>query len=275
MPVNNADSFVDDILGHTPTWKEHIQMLRELFAHIRDAGLTARPTKCFVGYEALNFVGHTIGRDNVRMDPHKLEKIRDAPRPITKRQLRAFLGLAGYYSNFVPNYTDVVVPLTDLTKKREPNVIRWGEAQERAFNRLKVLLSQEPILRMPDFGRPFILQTDASETGVGAVLLQSHEDGKFPVTCVSKKLLPRERNYSTIERECLAIVFAIKRLYAYLYGREFVIQTDHQPLAYIQKCKTDNSRIMRWALFLQNFKFKIEAIKGSENVGADYLSRLD
>ena len=119
------------------------------------------------------------------------------------------------------------------------------------------------------------MRTDASEKGVGGELLQEYGDSLFPVAYVSKKLLDRERRYSVIERECLAIVFAIRKFEKYLYGKEFTLQTDHQPLAYIQRCQVDNSRIMRWALFLQNYQFVIEAIKGSENVGADYLSRLD
>ena len=123
--------------------------------------------------------------------------------------------------------------------------------------------------------KPFILQTDASDTGVGAVLLQQHEDGLFPVAYASKKLLDRERRYSVIERECLAVVFAVKKFEKYLHGKEFKLQTDHQPLAYIQRSQVDNNRIMRWALFLQTYQFSIEAIKGSQNVGADYLSRLE
>ena len=128
---------------------------------------------------------------------------------------------------------------------------------------------------MPDFDKPFIVQCDASEKGIGAILLQEYPDGKFPVMCASKKLLPRECKYSMIERECLAIVYAIKKFYNFLYGREFYIETDHQPLAYIQRRKVENSRVMRWALFLQNFRFTIKAIKGKDNVGADYLSRVD
>ena len=105
--------------------------------------------------------------------------------------------------------------------------------------------------------------------------MQEYEGGIFPVMYASKKLLPRERRYSVIEREGLAIVFAIKKFEKYLYGREFTLQTDHQPLAYIKQAKVENSRIMRWALFLQNYQFRIEAIKGSQNVGADYLSKIE
>lgn len=275
QPVKQCDNFVDDILGHTERWHEHMMMLRELFTSIRKAGLTARPTKTYVGYQELDFVGHTIGAGKVAMDPEKLDRIRDAPRPHTKKQVRSFLGLAGYYRRFIPNFADRAVPLTDLTKKGQPNTVRWGEAQDRAFAQLRDLLTQAPILRLPNLSERFLVQTDASDTGVGAVLLQEQEDGVFPVAYASKKLLPRETRYSVIERECLAIVFAVKRFQRYLYGKEFTLQTDHQPLSYIQRCRVENSRVMRWALFLQNYRFRIEAIRGTQNVGADYLSRLE
>ena len=134
-------------------------------------------------------------------------------------------------------------------------------------------MTSTPILRPPDYSRKFILQTDASDTGIGAVLLQEYDGEKFPVVFASKKLLPRERNFSTIERECLAIVWSIEKLHQYLFGTEFILETDHEPLRYLQTAKTLNPRLMRWALKLQPYRFKITAIKGSENIGADFLSR--
>ena len=166
------------------------------------------------------------------------------------------------------------MPLTDLTKKGQPNLVQWNEIHEKAFQNLKGMLTHDPVLKIADFTKPFWIQTDASDTGIGAVLLQDYDGEKFPVAYASKKLLSRERAYSVIERECLALVWAIKKFQTYLYGQEFVLQTDHQPLVYLDKCKVSNSRIMRWALFLQNYRFQIRAIKGSENVIADYLSRI-
>ncbi len=184
------------------------------------------------------------------------------------------MGLAGYYRRFIPGFSEVSAPLTDLTKKGLPNRVSWDEPQQRAFQTLKDLLTREPILRMPCPEREFILQTDASDDGVGAVLMQEFPDGKFPIAYASKKLLQREKNYSVIERECLALVFGVKKFQRYLYGKEFVLQTDHMPLSYLHKCKLENGRLMRWALFLQTYRFRLEAIKGKENVGADYLSRM-
>ena len=130
-----------------------------------------------------------------------------------------------------------------------------------------------PILKLPDLERPFVLQTDASDVGLGAVLFQEFEEGKMPVAYASRKLLDREKRYAVIEKECLAIVWAISKFQRYLFGKEFMLETDHQPLTYLHKAKTLNPRIMRWALTLQPYHFRIVAIKGSDNIGGDFLSR--
>ncbi len=167
-----------------------------------------------------------------------------------------------------------MAPLTDLTRKGQPNKVVWGDAQEKAYQTLKHRLVSKPILRMPDLDKNFILRTDASDTGLGAVLLQQHDDGLFPVCFASRKLLDREKRYSVIERECLAVVWRIRKFAMYLYGVDFTLQTDHQALSYLDKAMFENDRVMRWAMFVQNYRFRIEAIKGSANVGADYLSRV-
>ena len=119
------------------------------------------------------------------------------------------------------------------------------------------------------------MRTDASDAGIGTILLQEHDGTLYPVSFASKKLTDREKNYSTMEKECLAVVWGVRRFMLYLYGQEFVLQTDHEPLLYINKAKLLNGRIMRWAMFLQNYRIKIESIKGRDNIGADYLSRVN
>jgi hypothetical protein len=270
-----ADSYVDDILGHTVTWESHLQMIQDVFQRVRDAGLTIRPSKCMVGFKNIGFIGHMVGNGVLQMEEDKVERIRQAEIPKTKRQVRAFLGLAGYYRKFIPSFAEVASPLTDLTKKGHPNNVTWGDPQNKAFRNLKEQLTKAPILRLPDFNREFVIQADASNVGIGVALLQHYDDGLFPVAFASKKLQQRERNYTVTERECLAIIFGIKKFQKYLYGKEFVIQTDHSALSYIQKSKLENGRLMRWALFLQNYRFRIQAIKGSQNFFADYLSRQD
>ena len=185
------------------------------------------------------------------------------------------MGLAGYYRDFIPNFAAIAAPLSDLTRKGQPNKVEWSEAQEKAYQTIKSYLTSEPILRLPDPAKTYFLRTDASNNGIGAVLMQRHDEKLFPVCYASKKLSSAERNYSTIEKECLAIVWGIKRFHLYLYGVPFVLQTDYEPLKYMDSVKYTNARLMRWAMFLQSYNFKVEAIQGSENVGTGYLSRVE
>ncbi len=180
------------------------------------------------------------------------------------------MGLVGYY---IPHFASIAVPLTDLLRKGQPTKVDWGEAQQKAFASLKHSLTGSPILHVPDFDKVFVLQTDASNTGVGAVLSQVFDGELFPVAYASKKLLPREKAYSVIEREGLAIVWGVSKFQTYLYGREFVLQTDHQPLTFINSSKVSKSRVMRWALFLQKNILQIRQVKGKD-MAADYLSRM-
>ena len=275
--LENTHNFIDDVLVHTETWDEHVRTIRALLSRLREVGLTAKPSKCEVGSQTLEFLGHVVGKGTLQPQQSKLRQIRSAKRTETKKELRSFLGFVGYYRRFIPNFAALAVPLTDLTKAKLPNRIEWGECQEEAFNALKTRLSTPPILQLPDCNRQFFLRTDASNTGIGAVLLQEKDDTaeKFPVSYASRKLLPRERAYATVEKEALAIVWGIQKFEPYLYGRDFVLQTDHQSLTYLQKSKLTNARIMRWALALQPYRFRLDSIKGSQNVGADFLSRTD
>lgn len=159
-----------------------------------------------------------------------------------------------------------------FNEKGLQNKIDWQDHHERAFSSLKSLLLYAPILRLPDFQKDFYLITDASEYGIGAVLLQEHER-KFLIAYASRKLSERERGYSVIEKECLAIVWAVKKFQAYLYGRTFVLETDHQPLVYLNRSKISNERLMSWAIFLKSYNFTIQSIKDIDNVGVDFLSR--
>ena len=181
--------------------------------------------------------------------------------------------LPAFYSQFFFNS----ISLTDLTKKDRPNSIKdWQDKHEKAFQTLKTRLTSSPILHLPVFchENPFVLRTDASDVGVEIVLLQEFEgEGRLPIAYASKKLLPREKNHSTIEKECLGIIWGIEKFCKYLYGEEFLLETDHKPLSYLQTAKVLNPRIMHWAMRLQPYRFRIVAILGQDNLGADYLSR--
>ena len=272
--LENVDNYIDDVLIHSDSWESHLATLEQVFARVRDANLTVKPSKCSLGCQSVDYVGHRVANGCLKTQEDKIIKIRDAAVPTNKTQLRAFLGLTGYYRKFVPNYADVAVCLTDMTKKGRPEVVKWCDEAEVAFNKLKEMLCSRLVLRLPDFARQFVIRTDASNVGVGAVLLQRYEDTLHPVAYASKRLTPAQERYATIERECWAIIWSLQRFYVYVYGRHFVVQTDHQPLTYLNSAKHSNGRLMRWALLLQPFRFTVEAIPGSENVGADYLSRI-
>jgi len=158
------------------------------------------------------------------------------PKPTTKKQVRSFLGLTGYYRRFIPHYATIATPLTNLTKKSEPDKVNWIAECGKAFNKLKEILMSSALMRNTNFSCPFVLQTDASEVGVGAVLSQSDDVClDHPIAYFSKKILPREQKFSTIEKECLAIKLGIEAFRVYLLGREFVVQTDHRALQWLHK----------------------------------------
>ena len=187
-----------------------------------------------------------------------VDKIREAKRPKTKKEIQSFLGSTGYYRDFIPNYSTTASPLSDLTKKGQPNNLIWRKDHENAYNSQKEKISSFPILKLPDFSKAFVVRTDASNTGVGSVLLQYHGDKLFPICYASKKLIDQEKKFSTVEKECLAIIWAVKKFHNYLYGAEFVLETDHNTLQYLDKAKFVNARVMRWAMFLQQYKMKVQ-----------------
>ena len=273
--ISGADSFVDDVLTHTPSWEAQIRTLRECFMTFRRVHLSVRPTKCYLGFKALDFIGHHIGEGSIHPQTQKVQQIVAATPPKTKREVRSFLGLVGYYRDFIPHFSSIATPLTDLTRKDRSNQVEWKPEHQKAFDQLRDAMNREPILKMPDFSKTFILQTDASENGAGAGLMQEHQGVNHPVAFCSRKFLPREKRYSVIERECLALVWAVQKFQKYLYGVEFILETDHQPLVFLDSAKFANSRIMRWSLFLQGYRFTLRAIKGKDNIVADYLSRVE
>lgn len=270
-PVYN---FMDDLLIATETWQEHLGLLEAVMKRLRETGLTARPTKCKVGFSTIDYLGHTLTQGKLAPDAAKVKQLKDAPQPRTKTEVRSFLGFAGYYRRHIPDFSTTASPLTNLTKKSAPNKVVWTDECEIAFQRLKTALTTESVLMLPDLERNFVLRTDASESGLGAVLLQEHEGILHPVAYGSRKLNSAERNYSVTEKECLAVIFGISKFERYLYGRKFTLQVDHQPLAYLGQAKLTNGRLMRWSLYLQQYNVHVQYIKGSDNIGSDYLSRM-
>ena len=266
--------YLDDIVIFNETWEDHIKHVREMLQRLRKSNLTAKPSKCQFGMQECIYLGHIVGNGQVRPDPKKLAAVEGYPVPKTKKQVRGFLGLTGYYRKFIGNYSTLAMPLSDLTRKALPDKVCWSSECESAFNTLKKALCKSPVLCNPDFDKRFILQTDASDRGVGAVLSQEDESGRDrPIAYFSRKLLPRESRYSTVEKECLAIKLGVEAFSVYLIGREFTIQTDHRSLVWLNKLKEKNARLTRWSLALQAYTFNVVHRAGSANGNADALSR--
>ncbi|KAI2645187.1 Retrovirus-related Pol polyprotein from transposon 17.6 [Labeo rohita] len=271
---NYAAAYLDDVVVHSEAWEDHLDRLRRVLSELRRAGLTANPRKCHLALSEAKYLGFQVGRGLIRPQEKKVEAILTAPKPETKTQVRAFLGLAGYYRCFIPNFSSLAAPLTDLTRKGQPEKTRWTAATEEAFASLKAALTSSPVLRAPDFSCPFLLQTDASDTGLGAVLSQVQEGEEHPIIYISRKLSPAERNYATVEKEALAIKWAVLELRYYLLGRKFTLVTDHAPLQWMARAKDTNARVTRWFLALQDFHFEVRHRAGATNANADGLSRI-
>ena len=265
--------FMDDILIATSTWEEHMKVLEEVLDRLNEVNLAAKPSKMFIGYTELTYLGHVLGNGQRWPESEKTEKILNAPNPKTKGEVRSLLGQAGFYREYIPEFSSLTAPLSDLTKKDQPEKVVWTSEAQVSLDQLKSKLSQKPILKMPDHSKEYVLRTDASNKGIGAVLLQQHGEKLFPISYQSRKLKTAEKNYATVEKECLGTVWGIQKFERYLYGRKFVLETDHKPLQYLQKNAT-NPRLLRWALQLQPYQFSVRVIPGKDNHGADYLSRV-
>ncbi len=268
-----AAAYLDDIIIYSQDWQRHMVHLREVLRALRGAGLTANPKKCAIGRVEVRYLGFHLGHGQVRPQIDKTAAIAACPRPKTKKEVRQFLGLAGYYRRFVPDYSELTSPLTDLTKKEVPDTVPWTERCQQVFTQVKAALCGGPLLHSPDFSLPFLLQTDASDRGLGAVLTQEIGGEERPVLYISRKLSKRETMYSTIEKECLAIRWTVLTLRYYLLGREFTLCSDHAPLQWLHRMKDTNARITRWYLALQPFKFKVIHRPGTQMTVADFLSR--
>ena len=273
LEEHSAMNFFDDCLVASASWSDHLAHAEGVLEKLRKYGLTARPSKLFAGFQELEFLGHVVSQGILKPEAGKVQKILQTATPVSKRQVRALLGLLSYYRKYVPHFSSLTAPLSDLTRADCPRKITWTDECDHSLRKIQQILASFPVLQIPDLSQQFVVRTDASSIGLGAVLLQEKDGLLHPVAFVSRKLLDRETRYSTIERECLAIVWSLSKLSRYLWGQEFVLQTDHKPLSYLNSGKFKNARITRWALALQEYRFTVEPVKGTLNVFADYLSR--
>ncbi|CAM4532654.1 unnamed protein product [Caretta caretta] len=225
-----AAAYLDDIVIHSPDWETHLGKVEVVLDALRKASFTANPLKCVIELAEARYLGYVVGRGLVKPQRNKMEAMQGWPRPVCKKQVRAFLGIVGYYQRFIPHFTKRAGPLTDLIKARGPEILKWTDTAEGAFTDLRTALCCHPVLIAPDFEKEFILQTDASEVGLGAILSQMVGEEEHPILYLSRKLLPREQKYTVVEKECLAVKWAMETLRYYLPGRRFTLMTDHTPL---------------------------------------------
>jgi transposase InsO family protein len=258
--------YLDDILIYSKSAEEHEAHLRKVLETLREHKFYANKKKCEFFRSEIPFLGHIVGKDGVKVDPVKVAAVRNWTVPTDVRSLRGFLGLANYFRRFVQGFSTLVTPLTNLT--RHSVVWKWTDNCQRAFDSVKVALTNAPVLASPDFEKPFEVVSDASGFGIGAVLLQ---EGR-PIAFESRKLSGAEQNYHTTDREMLGVVHALRTWRCYLEGVQFTVITDHCPNTFFATQTTLSRRQARWSEFLQRFTFDWCYRPGRTNV-ADPLSR--
>lgn len=265
-------AYLDDIIICSQNFASHIKDLDMVFKKLKFIGFHLNKDKCFFAKPEVKYLGHILTQGGIKIDPEKSSAILNRPIPKNVKQLMSFLQTCSWFRRFIPDFAKISKPLSNLTKKLA--VWKWSEEENKSFEKLKRLLSSPPILQQVKENQPFFLRTDASNYAIGAVLLQGEkEDEQHPIEYASRLLLPAERNYSTTEREALAVVWAVQKFRGYIEGSEVSILTDHQPLKWLFSLKSPTGRLARWSLLLQSYNFTINYTPGRQNVIADTLSR--
>ena len=260
--------FFDDILIYNSSWADHLRHLCVVLTLLRQHRLFVKRSKCSFGVESVSYLGHIISAAGVAMDPAKVLAIHDWPQPRSARAVRGFLGLAGYYRKFVHNYGTIAAPLTALLKKEG---FTWNDDATATFTALKAAVMSASVLALPDFGKPFVVECNASTYGFGAVLIQE----AHPIAFFSRPVAPRHRSLAAYERELIGLVLAVRHWRPYLWGRRFFVKTDHYSLKYLLDQRLATIPQHHWVGKLLGFDFSVEYKSGATNTVADALSRRD
>lgn len=263
--------YLDDVIVTGSTFEEMIQNPQTVFQRFEESGLKVKPRKCHLFKKEVEFLGHVVNEHGVSPDPKKVDCIRNWPIPKTVTEVRSFLGLCSYYRRFVSGYSFIAKPLHSLTEKGQP--FAWTAKCEEAFETLKKRLISAPILAHPDFSLPFILDTDASDHAIGAVLSQRIGKVEKVVAYASRSLSKSERKYCVTRKELLALVYFVKYFRHYLYGQRFTIRTDHGSLRWLMKFKNPEGQVARWLETLAAYQMTVEHRPGRLHGNADGLSR--
>lgn len=263
--------YLDDIVIVTQTFEKHLEVLEEVFRRLLDANLSVNQGKCQFCVPSMKYLGYVVDRNGLHVDPDKVRAMLNLPVPTNAREVRRVVGTFSWYRRFIPEFSTIIAPLTALTRKRQK--FQWTSECEESFQKIKECLVAAPVLNCPDYSLPFVVQTDASGYGIGAVLTQPHPDGDRVISYLSRSLSRQERQYSTTERECLAVIYAVEKLRPYLEGVSFTVITDHYSLKWLLTLKDPTGRLARWSVRIQQYDFTIVHRKGSDHVIPDMLSR--
>lgn len=264
--------YLDDVLVMAPEFDTMLDRLRQVLERLRAAAMTLNPRKCSFGYGEVKVLGHQVNEHGVSPDPSKIRDVQNFRTPRRVRDVRSFIGLCNYYRKFIQDFSKLAHPLTKLTRK--DTKFEWGPSQEEAFQTLKDKLTSSPVLKHFDPTLPVEVHTDASDIGVGAVLVQLRgEEGPHPVAYASRKLSDAETRYTTTEKECIGAVWAVQHFRNFLWGRHFTIVVDHHALCWLHKNKESSGRLARWALKLMEYDYTIRHKQGRLHVVPDCLSR--
>jgi len=263
--------YLDDIVLYASSLREHKIKFDKLAKRLRNANLKLQPDKCEFLRKKVTYLGHIITEDGVKPDPKKIHAVKNFPIPRNAKNIKQFLGLAGCYRRFIADFSKIAKLLTELLKQ-DAEII-WKEPQSQAFNQLRETLCTQPILQYPDFTKPFIITTDVSGFAIGGILSQGIIGKDLPISYTSRLLNTAEKNYSTIEKELLAIVYCTNYFRPYIYGRKFSLVTDHKPLTWLHSVKDPTSKLVRWRLKLAEYEYDVTYKAGKTNVNADALSR--
>lgn len=271
IPFDQAQAYLDDILVVGKDFKDHLRNLDSVFARLRMHGLKLGAPKCELFRSKVNYLGHVIGREGIKPLTSNIQAIVDFPVPRTVRQLRSFAGMVNFYKKFIKNSAELMKPLYDLTAAKS---FCWSSTCESAFQTVKQALVSAPLLAYPTFNEdPFVLTVDASATGAGAVLSQVQDGEEKVIGYAGVSFNRAQIRYSTTDRELAAIRFAVNHFRVYLYGRRYIIRTDHKPLIYLNHMKRVDDRLLRTVEDLAVGHYELEYLPGKANVVADCLSR--
>ncbi len=266
--------YLDDVLIYSRTHEDHRRHLTDVIRALEEAGAKLNLAKCKFFQAQTTFLGHVVTRQGIHTDPRLVSKIREHPRPTSKKEVRSFLGVVNYYRRFIQGCAEIAAPLYSLTDQNNTPML-WTDECEQAFVTLKDQLAAAPVLAIADTSKQFIVHTDASAHAIGAVLSQHDDTGRLhPVAYYSRKLTSTQAAYSTFQRELLAIKEALEHWKVYLLGpSDTIVKTDHRPLTHLDTTELYSDTLVRWWASISRFNVNIEYLRGEENVVADYLSR--